>query len=101
MISFDRFGLSTLDVPEAVDCILANKVGYVPLMDVVCGENSSSNITMAFLHCSPGINVISSNPNKFIHNYPDHPYQVPGVKRERDGLVGEISSYIGRKACGE
>ena len=65
MFSFDRLGLSTLDVPEAVDCILANKVGNVPLMDVVCGENSSSKITMAFLHCSPGINVVSSNLSKF------------------------------------
>ena len=97
MISFDRLGLSNLDVPEAVDCILAKKVGNVRLMDAVCGENSSSNVSMALLHCSPGINVVSSNPSKFIHNYPDHPYQVPGVERDKDGLVGEISSYVGCK----
>ena len=56
MISFDQLGLSTPDVPEAVDCILAKKVGYVLLVDVVCEENSLSKITTAFLHCSPGIN---------------------------------------------
>ena len=40
--------------------------------------------------------------SKQIHsNYPDHPYQVPGVGRDKDGLVGEISSYAGHKACGE
>ena len=65
MISFDRLGLSTLDVPEAVDCILAKKVGYVRVMDIVCEKNSSSKITMAFLNCSPGINAVSSNPSKF------------------------------------
>ena len=63
MISFDRLGLSSPDVPEAVDCILAKKVGYVLLVDVVCEENSSSKITTTFLHCSPGISVVSNNPS--------------------------------------
>ena len=48
-----------------------------------------------------GINAVSSNPNKIQSNYPDHPYQVPEVDRDRDGLVGEISSCVGHKACGE
>ena len=65
------------------------------------GTHHQIRISMAFLHRSPGINVVPSNPSKFSHNYPDHPYQVPGVERDRDGLVGEINSCIGRKACGE
>ena len=36
MISFDRLGLSTPDVLEAVDCILAKKVGYVRLINRHC-----------------------------------------------------------------
>ena len=63
MISFDRLGLSTPDVLEAVDYILSKKVGYVLLVDVVCEENSSSKITTAFLHYNPGISVVSSNPS--------------------------------------
>ena len=63
MISFDRLALSTPNVPEAVDCILAKKVGYVRLVDAVCEENSSSKITTTFLPYSPAINVVSNNPS--------------------------------------